>query len=141
MAGGEHPGVRVDLGRSFGAVADAFGVHHLLHLVPQRVGVLELADELIAEAQSPLPPKRDHPVAVGGPALGVGAPVEDQFVDGQLRHRHAFVVAPFRPSRARWNRPAWVFSARARVENQSAISSKPSSRAVLAKPGYIAVNS
>ena len=35
------------------------------------------------------------------------------------------------------NRPAWLFSARARVSNHSAISSKPSSRAVLAKPGYI----
>ena len=44
-------------------------------------------------------------------------------------------------SRAFWKRPAWVFSARARVANQSAISSKPSSRAVFAQAGYIAVNS
>ena len=35
------------------------------------------------------------------------------------------------------NRPAWLFSARARVSSHSAISSKPSSRAVLANPGYI----
>ena len=34
-------------------------------------------------------------------------------------------------------RPAWLFSARARVSNHSAISSNPSSRAVRAKPGYI----
>src|ERR1039458_4309860 len=38
-------------------------------------------------------------------------------------------------------RPAWDFSARASVSNHSAISSKPSSRAVLAKPGYISVYS
>ncbi len=35
------------------------------------------------------------------------------------------------------NRPAWLFSARASVSNHSAISSKPSSRAVFEKPGYI----
>ncbi len=35
------------------------------------------------------------------------------------------------------NRPAWLFSARASVSSHSAISSKPSSRAVLANPGYI----
>ena len=47
------------------------------------------------------------------------------------------------PTEARpWlNRPAWLFSARASVSNQSAISSKPSSRAVRAKPGYISVYS
>ena len=38
-------------------------------------------------------------------------------------------------------RPACDFSARASVSNHSAISSKPSSRAVLAKPGYIWVYS
>src|SRR5437763_206469 len=36
-------------------------------------------------------------------------------------------------------RPAWLFSARARVSSHSATCSKPSSRAVLAKPGYISV--
>ena len=44
----------------------------------------------------------------------------------------------FKPSA---KRPAWLFSARARVSNQSAISAKPSSRAVFAKPGYIWVYS
>src|SRR5262249_47514066 len=38
-------------------------------------------------------------------------------------------------------RPACDFSARARVSNHSATSSKPSLRAVLAKPGYISVYS
>ena len=38
-------------------------------------------------------------------------------------------------------RPAWDFSAFASVSNHSATSSKPSERAVLAKPGYISVNS
>src|SRR4051794_34321968 len=38
-------------------------------------------------------------------------------------------------------RPAWLFSARASVSSHSAISSKPSSRAVRAKPGYISVYS
>lgn len=45
------------------------------------------------------------------------------------------------PSRPDWKRPAWLFSARANVSNQSAISAKPSSRAVFAKPGYISVYS
>ena len=40
-----------------------------------------------------------------------------------------------------WNFPAWDFSAFAKVSNQSAISSKPSCRAVLAIPGYISVYS
>ena len=40
-----------------------------------------------------------------------------------------------------WNRPAWDFSAFASVSNQSAISPKPSSRAVLAIPGYMSVYS
>ena len=44
-------------------------------------------------------------------------------------------------SRSDWKRPAWDFSAFARVSNQSATSSKPSSRAVLAKPGYMSVYS
>jgi hypothetical protein len=38
-------------------------------------------------------------------------------------------------------RPACVFAAFARVSNQSAISAKPSSRAVLAIPGYMSVYS
>ncbi len=38
-------------------------------------------------------------------------------------------------------RPAWLFSARARVSSQSAMSSNPSSRAVRANPGYISVYS
>ena len=42
-----------------------------------------------------------------------------------------------RVSRPFWKRPACDFSARARVSNHSAISAKPSSRAVFAKPGYI----
>src|SRR6185312_4392746 len=44
-------------------------------------------------------------------------------------------------SNARWKRPACDFSAFARVSNQSAISSKPSERAVLAMPGYMSVYS
>src|SRR5262249_12875689 len=44
-------------------------------------------------------------------------------------------------SRAFWKRPAWDFSALARVSNQSAISSKPSCRAVRAMPGYMSVYS
>src|SRR5690606_1277543 len=43
--------------------------------------------------------------------------------------------------RAFWNRLACERSALARVSNQSAISSKPSSRAVLAMPGYMSVYS
>jgi hypothetical protein len=39
------------------------------------------------------------------------------------------------------NLPAWLFSARASVSSHSAISSKPSSRAVFEKPGYISVYS
>src|SRR5690606_5688688 len=44
-------------------------------------------------------------------------------------------------SRPSVKRPAWLFSARASVSSHSAISSKPSSRAVFAKPGYISVYS
>src|SRR6185369_4083833 len=44
-----------------------------------------------------------------------------------------------RPSSARWKRSACDFSALARVSNQSAISSKPSSRAVRAILGYMSV--
>src|SRR5581483_3134868 len=44
-------------------------------------------------------------------------------------------------SRPEVKRPAWLFSARASVSSHSAISSKPSSRAVFAKPGYISVYS
>src|SRR5690606_17299123 len=40
-----------------------------------------------------------------------------------------------------WKRPACDFSALASVSNQSAISLKPSSRAVLAMPGYMSVYS
>ena len=40
-----------------------------------------------------------------------------------------------------WNLPACDFSALAKVSNQSAISSKPSSLAVFAIPGYISVYS
>src|SRR4051812_4822282 len=42
-----------------------------------------------------------------------------------------------RVSWAFWKRPACDFSALARVSNHSEISSKPSSRAVLAIPGYM----
>src|SRR5262249_42075740 len=45
------------------------------------------------------------------------------------------------PSRPFVKRPAWLRSALARVSNHSAISGKPSSRAVLAMPGYIWVYS
>ena len=38
-------------------------------------------------------------------------------------------------------RPAWLFSALAKVSNHSAMESKPSSRAVLEKPGYISLYS
>ncbi len=48
---------------------------------------------------------------------------------------------PSRLSRAFWNLLAWERSALASVSNQSAISSKPSSRAVLAMPGYMSVYS
>src|ERR1700732_2704886 len=44
-------------------------------------------------------------------------------------------------SSAFWKRPAWDFPALARVSNQSAISSKPSWRAVRAMPGYMSVYS
>ena len=44
-------------------------------------------------------------------------------------------------SSAFWKRPAWLFSALASVSNQSAISEKPSSRAVRAMPGYMSVYS
>src|SRR5690606_38182577 len=44
-------------------------------------------------------------------------------------------------SNAFWKRLAWLRSALARVSNQSAISSKPSSRAVFAMPGYMSVYS
>src|SRR5690606_34495114 len=44
-------------------------------------------------------------------------------------------------SSAFWKRLAWLRSALARVSNQSAISSKPSSRAVFAMPGYMSVYS
>ena len=44
-------------------------------------------------------------------------------------------------SKVFWNLPACDFSAFAKVSNQSAISSKPSSLAVLAIPGYISVYS
>ena len=46
-----------------------------------------------------------------------------------------------RSSRSDWKRPAWDFSALASVSNQSAISAKPSSRAVFAMPGYMSVYS
>ncbi len=45
------------------------------------------------------------------------------------------------PSSRDWKRPAWDFSAFARVSNQSAISLKPSSRALFAMPGYMSVYS
>ncbi len=51
------------------------------------------------------------------------------------------LIYPSRVSRDFWNLPAWLFSALARVSNQSAISSNPSSLAVLAIPGYISVYS
>ena len=44
-------------------------------------------------------------------------------------------------SRPWLNRAAWLFSARARVSSHSATSSKPSSRAVRANPGYISLYS
>src|SRR5690348_9176142 len=44
-------------------------------------------------------------------------------------------------SSAFWKRPACDFSALASVSNQSAISAKPSCRAVLAMPGYMSVYS
>ena len=65
-----------------------------------------------------------------GQELVVGTPV------GSTRAYFAFSE-----SRPFWNRPACERSARARVSNHSAISSKPSSRAVFAKPGYICVYS
>ena len=46
-----------------------------------------------------------------------------------------------RVSRPWVKRPAWLFSARASVSSHSAISSKPSSRAVFENPGYISVYS
>src|SRR5690606_25416404 len=66
-----------------------------------------------------LPPERRGPVAGPRPRVGQAS----------------------RVSSARWNRPAWDFSAFARVSNQWAISSKPSSRAVRAMPGYMSVYS
>ena len=46
-----------------------------------------------------------------------------------------------RLSSAFWKRLAWERSALARVSNQSATSSKPSSRALFAMPGYMSVYS
>ncbi len=53
--------------------------------------------------------------------------------------RDPLALIAFQPSSlsALSKRPAWLFSAFASVSNHSATSAKPSSRAVLAKPGYI----
>ena len=62
-------------------------------------------------------------------------------VSRQSAADHAAASSCCRLSSARWKRPACDFSAFASVSNQSAISSKPSSRAVRAMPGYMSVYS
>src|SRR5207248_57504 len=75
----------------------------------------------------------------------IAAPSAEQGGEGRKGDE---AVRPWEPkpgdqsvSNAFWKRPAWDFSALARVSNQSAISSKPSERAVLAMPGYMSVYS
>src|SRR5262249_4273163 len=86
-------------------------------------------------------------------ALALVGPQIDDVVDGQLAHvrprlrqsraggRPPAPLGQLMVSSAAWKRPAWLFSAPASVSSHSAISSRASSRAVLAKPGYISVYS
>ena len=81
------------------------------------------------EVSRPPTPKRARNGARGAPACEDAPPTT------------RVAAQSLRPSRPFWKRPACERSARARVSNHSAISSKPSSRAVFAKPGYIWVYS
>ncbi len=73
-----------------------------------------------------------------GPARAFTSPAHTPI---RNRSGERLEVAQVRDLRPSVKRPAWLFSARARVSSQSAMSSKPSSRAVRAKPGYISVYS
>ena len=80
-------------------------------------------------------PKRSSEVGPERMPEGSGAQ------DGPLHHREEAERFDYRESRPFWKRPAWDFSALARVSNQLAISTKPSSRAEAAMPGYMSVYS
>src|SRR5437763_2535720 len=132
--------VRLDLVRDLRLLGDALGAQHLLDLILHRLAILEgdggVGAELDAADGARADGARANPVAL--PL--VVAEVEDlgarNLIPAALEHgRHPSVSSPF------WNRPACDFSARASVSNQSAISAKPSSRAVLAMPGYMSVYS
>src|SRR5262249_61034674 len=127
-----------DLALDAVVAGDALGAEHLLDLEAQRVAVLEGEGQLVADLGAPRPLVGDDPPS-------------EIFSDRRIERRPEDVAAlelgelgdHFYPRESRpfWNRPAWDFSARASVSNHSAISSKPSSRAERAKPGYISVYS
>ena len=85
-------------------------------------------------------PRGDAVVGAGAPD-GDRSPAPGGLPEEAARRSAARCEADQRASRPSPKRPAWLFSARASVSSHSAISAKPSSRAVLAKPGYISVYS
>jgi hypothetical protein len=137
---GQEPVVDVELLADPLVGRDPFGPRHLLDLEPHRFYVLEEERDDRTEADATEPLELDHPlpVLVAHPLIGaqVHDVVEVERPDPVLAHRaHETDSSPL------LKRPAWDFSARASVSSHSATSSKPSSRAVLAKPGYISVYS
>src|SRR5690606_14363109 len=137
--------VDVDLLLDLVVLGDRLGAQHLLDLEDERVPVLEHDGDAVADAQAPVALELDDALAeivaealVQARAANVGA---GDGAHGEARAgaglvRGAAAKSGYSsPSRPFWKRPAWERSARARVSNHSAISSKPSSRAVLAKPG------
>ena len=93
--------------------------------------------------------ERSVGVALPGPGIGaegseVASGTSETTVAAPRGGHQVFgsdVSGQERADRPSVKRPAWLFSARASVSSHSATSVKPSSRAVLAKPGYISVYS
>ena len=111
----------------------AFGPQRLPDLIGDAFSRLGLEEETRRQVRAERRLARQE----GAARLEAGA-LEDGIEDEAF---HQATPCAFSPSRASWKRPAWKRSTFAKVSNQAATSSKPSSRATAAKWGYMSVYS
>src|SRR5262245_8187283 len=157
----DQPIVDLDFLPNLIQVGDFFRPHYLLDLKDNRVPVLEDQSHLVSHRNTSAPFNLDNALArllplffIGGvaydvlqydlvhklhPRQGTGTAMPGLPQINQLAASAGSLPAIF--SKPLENRPACDFSALAKVSNHSANSEYPSSRAVLANPGYISVYS
>src|SRR5262245_41788840 len=138
--------VRLDLAGDVFLVGDALRAQHFLDLIGHGSAILECQRGVGTDLDATKRARRDGARSdVAAPALVI-AELENLGAIDEVRAAVIRDHAPLTPSYPSesspfWKRPACDFSARASVSNQSAISAKPSSRAVRAMPGYMLVYS